>query len=881
MVIDWYKAGLWRRRLWAALLLAVVTSTGASTFVVTNTNDSGDGSFRWALTNANANSGADSITFAIAAGAAPYTINLTSNLPPILSPVIIDGTTQPGFINKPVLVLNGAAVPVANGLTIASGGTTIRGLVIQNFVGYGIAATAAAAGTNTIQCCFIGTDASGTVAQTNLSGGIHIGASSDNLIGGTNAYDGNVISGNGNDGIWIDGSPTSFRNKIVGNWIGTTWGGLTNLGNERQGVRIKAGQFNEVGGVTTAARNIISGNGESGVTIEGTGATNNLVRGNHIGLNGTGTGAIANGQNGVRLLSGARFNQVGGTNVGDGNVISGNLKSGVDINTGAQNNTVQGNFIGTSKSGTNAVANGELGISMSDTTNNLIGGTSPGARNVISGNAQSGIYLFGSSTRSNRVEGNYIGLDVTGTKRVANGFSGVWITNATANVIGSAATGGGNVISGNGFHGIYIQGTGATSNSVLGNFIGTDFTGSQAVWGATPNHGVVIDDAPGNWVGGTAAGARNLISGNYTGVLLTRIGAVGNVIQGNYIGTTASGMAPIGNYDDAVKIGFTGITGAPSNTRVGGATPGAGNLIAGGNYRGINVNLSSGAIIQGNWLGVRADGNTALMNTVHNIDVQTAASATTIGGTNFGEGNVIAYAPGDVGWDGIRIRSGSNGTKVLGNSIFLNGAGNTNGLGIDVGNTDGHDQNDPCDADTAPSNVQNHPMPTNAVSDGFTTAVKGFLESAPGQTYLLQFYANPAPDASGYGEGRMYLGAGSVTLASCTNTFTVTLPVAVPAGWLIAATAMDTANNTSEFSPNVVVGTPPQLMIAPATSQQTTLGWLVTNGSAWQLVQATNLNPPVIWNNVTNTPTVLSNGTWFTVTLPTTNNIRFYRLRYQ
>jgi titin len=857
----------------------------AATYTVINTNDGGDGSLRWALTNANAGGELSSITFNIATNAAapPFTVNLASALPPILSPVILDGTTQPGFAGKPVVVLNGAAVPAANGLTIAAGGTTVRGLVLQNFAGYGIAATAAAAGSNTIQCCFIGTDASGTVAQTNLSGGIHIGAASDNLIGGTNALDGNVISGNANDGIWIDGTPTSFRNTIVGNWIGTTWGGSNALGNVRQGIRISSGQLNVVGGSNDAARNIISGNGESGVTMEGARATNNAVLGNYLGLNGTGTAALANGQCGVRLLNGAQFNQVGGTNAGEGNVISGNMLSGVDINTGAQNNRVAGNLIGTSKWGTNAVPNGQAGVAMSTTTNNLIGGAGPGARNVISGNSQSGVYLTGTAACNNQMAGNYIGVDATGTKRLGNGYSGVWLTNASANCIGTGEVGGGNVISGNGFHNVYLQGNGAFSNSVLGNYIGTDSAGMQAIWSATTNHGVIIDDAPANTIGGTTAGARNLISGNYAGILLVRGGAIGNAILGNYVGTTASGMGAIGNFDDAIKIGFTGIAGSPANTLVGGAAAGAGNVIAGGNYRGINVNLSTGALIQGNRIGVGADGATALMNMVHNIDVQTSASATTIGGTNSGEGNVIAYAPGDSGWDGVRIRSGVNGTKVLANSIYLNGGSNPNGLGIDIG-PDGVSLNDPCDSDYyGPAHIQNYPILTNAISDGISTVVRGLLEGNSGQGALVQFYANPAPDASGYGEGQKYLGAGTVMLLSCTNTFAFTLPAAAPSGWMIAATATDAANNTSEFSPNVAVGGVPQVTLQSGGMQQATLGWLVTNayGGTWQLTQATNLTPPVVWSNVTNTPTVLSNGTWFTVTLDATNDLRFYRLRYQ
>ena len=872
------SVGSLKRRLLAALLLGVVVSVGAATFTVTNANDSGLGSLRQAIADANGTSGLDAIGFDIA-GTPPFTINLLTGLPPISESVNLDATTQAGFSNKPIIVLNGASVAgTVNGLTLNSGGNTIRGLVIKSCTKYGVEVLAAAAGTNTVQGCFIGTDANGTVAQPNGFGGIHIGASSDNLIGGTNALDGNLISGNINDGVWIEGQPASARNQILGNWIGTTWGGTAALGNVQQGVRITAGQFNSVGGGVPGARNIISGNGQSGVTIDGATSTNNLIQGNYVGLNGTGIASITNGQYGVRILSGARFNTVGGTNAGEGNVISGNIKSGVDFSAGAQDNAVQGNFIGTSKSGTNAVPNGESGVAMAASTNNLVGGTAVAARNVISGNAQAGIFLTGLS-RSNHVEGNFIGVDSTGTNILGNTGSGILITNAVGNVIGSAASGGGNVISGNADSGVILRLAVTTGNRVVGNLIGTDATGTKGLANGV-NYGVLIDRAPANQIGGATSGARNVVSGNYDGIAIVGNSASNNVIQGNYIGSDSSGTVGVSNRFQGILVMGTG----PDiiyNTLIGGTNVGEGNLVSANgdtvSFRpGIYLKYAVGTRLQGNLIGVKADGVSPLGNLAHNVEADFVTN-TIIGGAGANAGNIIANAV-DPLRSGIRLRNGA-GNAILGNSIYANGR-----LGITFNGTTQTVNDASCDSDSGVNGLQNYPVIASAVSDGLATVVKGYLPSAAGQTYQLQFYATPTVNPSGNWEGKKFLGTGSVVLGgSCSNSFVANLASAAPAGWGVTATATDASNNTSEFSSAVTLGGAPILSILPAVGDQTAISWLLTNafGGTWQLVEATNLNPPILWVGVTNTPTVASNGTWFTVTLDSTNSTRFFRLLYQ
>ena len=872
------KAGSPPRRLMAALLLVSLTGSSAATFTVTSLGDSGPGTLRQALTDANNTPGTDDIAFALP-GPAPFTINLLTGLPPLTEAVNLDATTQTGFINKPVVVLNGIAIGTqVNGLTLNSAGNTLRGLVLQNFPKFGIEALAALAGSNTIQTCFIGTDANGTVAQTNVFGGIHLGASSANLIGGTNALDGNLISGNGNDGIWIEGQPGSAGNRILGNRIGTTWDGTTALGNAQLGVRITAGQFNLVGSSAPGARNLISGNGQSGIAIEGSTATNNWIQGNYIGLNNTGAAGITNREYGVRLVSGARFNLVGGTNSGEGNVIAANARSGVDLSAGAQNNLIQGNFIGTSPAGTTALPNRESGIALSAATNNLIGGLPPGARNIISGNAQAGVFLTGLS-RSNHVTGNFIGVDATGTNALGNIGSGVLITNATVNFIGNSAAGSGNVISGNLDSGVILRLVTTTNNQVLGNRIGTDVTGTKAIPNGS-NYGVLIDRAPANQIGGATPGTRNLISGNYDGITIIGNSASNNVIQGNYIGTDYSGTVGLSNVFQGISL----IGSGPDiiyNTLIGGTNVGEGNVICANgsfpNYRpGIYLKYAVGTKLYGNLIGVQPDGVSPLGNLAHNIEIELSTNIS-IGGTSPGTGNVIANAV-DGQRSGIRLRSG-NGINILGNSIFNNGK-----LGITMNGSAPLPNDSSCDSDSGVNGQQNSPVLTNAVSDGSVTVVKGVLVSAAGQTYQVQFFATPTVNPSGYWEGKKFLGSSLVTLGgSCTNSFAVTLTGAAPAGWNVTATATDPGGSTSEFSSSLPLGRAPALLIQPATGPTTSISWLLTNsfGGNWQLIQATNLTAPVLWTAVTNAPTVTSNGTWFTVTLNATNGTRFFRLLYQ
>lgn len=940
---------LQKRCFWAALLLGAATVADGATFTVTNAAATGPGTLSQAILDANANGVADVIEFNIP-GSGVITISPTSILPDIYpDPIDIDATTQPGYAGTPLIQLRGNLAPAGNGLSLKAGSSTIRGLVVGSFSGFGI--NIEGPGGNHVEACYIGVDATGTSAIPNAFSGIRISQSAGNTIGGTNAGAGNVISGNTEYGIQLGSStqspsPGTTANLICGNRIGTTANGTQRLPNQAGGILVASAPGNLIGGADSLMRNVISGNRTNGVALVGTAATNNTISGNFIGLDVTGSIAISNQAAGI-LVSGSR-NFLGGTNLGAGNVISGNGKNGVDVLGGAVGNLVQGNLIGTTATGFGALPNWGRGVAISAATNNLIGGATANARNIISGNALDGIGLISDFARSNRIEGNFVGTDVTGTNKLQNSFSGIWITNAPGNFIGSAASGGGNVVSGNQAQGITLFGAGAFGNVLQGNFVGLDATGTrglgnglEGIWlvnapsnsiglpvsgggnvisgngktgiyvqGAAPANtfagnfvgtdaagtarignsggdGILIEGAPDNVIGGTSSLARNLISGhNGRGIWVWGTGASNTIIQGNYIGTDVTGMSSIANTNEAIALGNT--VGLVFNASIGGIASGAGNLISGNGdtnqwitathtnaFRpGIYLYKAVGTKIQGNLIGVKADGVSPLGNVAHSVELELATNSV-IGGSAPGAGNVIAFSQ-DGQRSGIRVRSGTR-NLISGNSIYSNGR-----LGISF-NGVSPVANDGCDGDGGANGLQNYPVISNAVTDGAYTVVKGFLPSTSGQSYQLEFFASPTANGSGNWEGKLYLGSSTVALASCTNAFVANLPMPVPAGWRITATATDPAGNTSEFSAAVLPGTSPSLLIEPATGDASLISWLLTNsfGGTWQLMQATNLTPPVLWQNVPDAPTVTSNGTWFTVPVSLTNSTRFFRLLYQ
>jgi hypothetical protein len=504
--------------------------------------------------------------------------------------------------------------------------------------------------------------------------------------------------------------------------------------------------------------------------------------------------------------------------------------------TNSKNNVIAGDFFGTDSAGNfSAGAGNTTGLSIAanagtdDISGNQIGGPNPADRNVISGNTTREMLIgnFGGATAVTTgifVQNSYIGMNAAGTTAVTGSQQGIFLSDITGATIGGASgslggscSGVCNLISGsaNGV-GVAVQGSTPTSTSgtlIQGNFIGTDVTGTLARPNGQLAH-INISQSAAITIGGTAAGTGNLISGEPvqgTGILIDG-GVVGPVnIQGNFIGTTTTGNAVLANGGPGIHI--VGST----NVNIGGTTASARNVI-GGNGNGNtpkgpgilvegNVPFSTGtAVIQGNNIGIGADGTSNIGNIGNGIDFASNATGSTVGATTSGGlgGNIIAFnGAGRTNGAGVGAQNSSTANKILTNSIFSN-TGITTGIGIDLSataqTTDGPSANDGCDGDTGGNNLQNFPVLTSAGTTGASIQITGTLNSTASTTFTIEFFS----DTPGT-QGRTFLGSTSATTnGACTASFNPTLVQSVPVGVNITASATDPSGNTSEFSTAVV-----------------------------------------------------------------------------
>jgi hypothetical protein len=248
---------------------------------VTSPADSGPGTLRQALMDANDSPDQNVVFFAIP-GSGPFTIHLQSALPEITSPLILDGWTQNGSNGPPVVEVDGSTSSnVIDGLVIRSGPSTIRGLALHGFA-TGIRLMDAS---NVVEGVFIGTDLTGTNAPGNSGNGIYI-TTPWNVIGGTNPGTANIISGNGGNGVQLAGPNASF-NVIEGNFIGVAGDGVSSLPNAGQGIDLTDQAYhNMIGGTLSGGDNVIGFNGSNGVALELSAGSRNSIFGNDIFSNG-------------------------------------------------------------------------------------------------------------------------------------------------------------------------------------------------------------------------------------------------------------------------------------------------------------------------------------------------------------------------------------------------------------------------------------------------------------------------------------------------------------------------------------------------------------------------------------------------------------------
>ncbi|MEP7190071.1 MAG: right-handed parallel beta-helix repeat-containing protein, partial [Roseiflexaceae bacterium] len=480
-----------------------------------------------------------------------WTFTLSEQALPALARgnVTLDGSSQPGSPSYPQIILDGFNVNDAagsNGITIISDHNTIRGLTLVNFYDDAVLISGPSAAANLIAGCYLGPDANGAVAVQPSYFGVELrNGAHDNIIGGADPAARNLISGNAHSGIMIQDSTTN-NNIIAGNWIGVSTSGQAALKNAVAGVTVEAGAHdNLIGGANQG--NLLSGN-ETGIYIKGGVAT--TVAGNTIGLAADGRTPLANDGGGIWLLSGARDNLIGGTSVAARNIISGNGVTGSQFGQGiylasapadalTTNNTIQGNYIGVDSSGNQPAGNYRQGILLgSGAQNNLVGGTAPGAGNVITYNGLGGIRIDSSG---NQVAGNLIGVGTDGVTQLGNQLNGVRVggdnnTIGPDNLIaynqqsgvmisGGATTVLSNTLSSNARSGVCVAGP---NNTLRGNLVQSNGIGGGSWPDCSIRAGIVITGT-----NDTLVSENDILANNAAGVVV--YGGAGNRILANSI----------------------------------------------------------------------------------------------------------------------------------------------------------------------------------------------------------------------------------------------------------------------------------------------------------------------------------------------------------
>lgn len=780
---------------------AVVISAPMAIFFVDTTDDTttcfppDPCSLRGAILQANGNPGSDTIGFALPAGT---TLAPASQLPSITSTLSIQGGNLPNG-NK-AIEISGDSIPApADGIKIRTSNCFIYNLNINRFRsqtingsdvgGNGIVIESDSQfpnnGHNTVYQNYLGTDPTGSLRRGNEANGVLI-FDADN-----NGITQNLLSGNGTHPIWGDGNPTKFGNGV----------------------------------------SVIDGN-------------SNGFNGNIIGLNAQGNAELGN-FHGI-FLTGAN-NEVG-NDFGGGNTISGNgveydeyhqcigfgiynapLYDDTTLQLLTFNNTVRGNKIGTDLTGSVGLGNCWRGIQTYPIIRTTIGSISDAGRNTISGNGLDAVWCGDLTTGADDsqggsclIAGNNIGTDATGTQAVWNSINNIPIvypgsgvvtiaSNFSLSAIGSPGgttpdgpcTGFCNLISGNYSNGVDFDpevgletgGPGVTA--IFNNYIGTNKEGTQALPnlnGVYMYSTIVAGAAPMTFLGGHGeldgqqVSAGNLISGNQAGGTLVSTNNSGGayLISGNRIGTDATGTSAVPN-GSGLRIG----TNATNSVQVGDPDPLGRNIIS-GNSNGDGIYLFSGINvgIYNDLIGVNKD-LAPLGNSGNGINIsQLYAFGTTV------NANVVA----NNGGTGVRV----NGGNAFGNSIHANSIYDNGALGIDLnaGNAfnppDGVTPNDCLDADLGPNLTQNYPLLFTPTFANGTTTVTGYLRSSPGEEYTIEFFSNPSPDPSQFGEGKQYIG--STTIRTTGNGFTTFTYSFSGTADNITATATDSFGDTSEFS---------------------------------------------------------------------------------
>ncbi|HVD96854.1 MAG TPA: T9SS type A sorting domain-containing protein [Cytophagaceae bacterium] len=700
----------------------IVDNTANTDNLAVYTAADGNNTLRKCIRIANAAAGLDTIRFNLA-GVGPYVISVATTALAVTNPLLIDGFSQTGAsAGSPVIQLSGAAGIDILQLNSGSNGSTIRGLVIYganattgikitsssnhiiagNFIGTNLAGTAvgsspalqtglslsgatgctiggtggaatlnvisgnsqrgiylqSASNNNIIQGNYIGVTSAGTAALANVGNAIELNASTGCTIGGTGgSATRNIISGNSQRAIMLQAS--SNNTIIQGNYIGLAATGASAIANVGNAIELNASTGCTIGGA--GGGNVISGNSQKGIVVQSA-SSNAIIQTNIIGLNATGTAALANVNTAIEINASTNCTVGGTAGANTRNIISGNQQRGVHILSSSHNATVQGNYIGVSSSGNVAFGN-QQGIEIVSSNNITIGGTLYAARNIISGNTQNGIVVTTCTTLV--IKGNFIGLGLDGTTALANAQSGILLQNPTASVtIGGLTAQERNIISSNNSRG--VSAANSAGITFQNNYIGTDSTGMLAR--GNSQSCIDLSNCTTVLIGGTTYNARNILcsSLNGNGISMSNC-STSVVVKGNFIGMAKDGNTVLANKTNGMLIQ----TSTPIT--IGGSTLPERNLVSGNLASGIVTNNVGATSIQNNYVGVDSTGMLAKGNAQIGINVSTATSLI-VGGIGVGnivssnrDGVIISAAPA-LSFKSNYVGMAVDGTTSLGNT---------------------------------------------------------------------------------------------------------------------------------------------------------------------------------------------------------------------
>ena len=726
---------------------------------------------------------------------------------------------------------------------------------------------------STVQGNYIGIQADGTAALANAGYGIDVEPSVLNAtIGGAVAGAGNVISGNSNAGILFEVGSTG---SVKGNLIGTNAAGTAVISGIGAGVYIATSGV-VVGGTTAAEANTITGSSTHGVIVTSAGSSANTILRNSIygnagqaidlannGITANDAGDPDSGANGLQnfpLLTSANVASTGTTIVGslnsnantsyriefygnrptvadatngEGETYLGFVNVTTDGSGNASFNTLLTNVWVSSRSKVTATATVDLG-------GGNYGSTSEFAANVLSGST--GVIVV--DTTSDVADGTTTSINNLGSARGADGYISLREAITTAN---NSANGGSpdKIVFAIPGTGPFVINVGSSLPTITQALV-IDGT-SQAGFDADNSRPVVVLDAN-NFVfdvltlsstadGSTIRGLSIRDSGATAITLLS--GSDGNTITGNYLGALDPSGAHLAGEGNDVDLSVAG-----ANNTIGGTTAALRNFFGGSTFASVEITGASatGNLVLGNSIGVAADGSTAVASAGIGVVVYNGASNNRVGGSSVGEGNVIAnHGRGVV--VGVNTVA-ATATAILGNSIYSN-----TGLGIDLGWDNAVLANDAGDVDGGVNAGQNYPVLTAAIVKGNDLTVTGTLNSVASGTYRVGIFSNTSVDASGNGEGQVYLGYVNVsTDASGNAAWAVTLPYNEAAGRSISATAtasnasFSSFTNTSEFAANImsVQNSAPANTVpgAQTTNEDTNKVFSAANGNAITVADA-------------------------------------------